>query len=160
MMAAPIVIRLDGEPVGKGRPRFVRETGHAYTPAHTRSYEVALRLAGQDAIGIREPLEGPLAVYVEALFPVPASWSKKKRAEALAGRVQPTVKPDADNLLKVLDALNEVVWRDDKQIVEAHVLKRYSAKPALVIEVLEAAPTRLAEAAPAETAALFAGVVT
>ena len=32
---------IEGEPVGKARPRFTR-TGHAYTPDKTRKYEQAV----------------------------------------------------------------------------------------------------------------------
>lgn len=131
----PIVIRLSGAPVAKGRPRFMRSTGHTYTPAKTRGYEAALRLAGQDAMGGRPPIEGPLAVVVTALLPIPASWSKKKRAAALSGDIHPLIAPDWDNYAKSTDALNEVVWRDDKQIVRGTVEKRYSAAPCLTVEV-------------------------
>lgn len=131
----PIVIRLAGEPQGKGRPRFARATGRAFTPAATRSYESALRLAAQDAMGEHPPLEGPLFVTLTASMPIPASWSKKKQAAALAGGIWPETKPDADNLLKTIDALNEVVWRDDKQAVVATVVKIYSARPELRIVV-------------------------
>lgn len=136
-MASPVTIRLSGLPVGKGRPRFAKASGHAFTPARTRSYESALRLAGQDVMGEAAPMEGPLAVAVIAVFPVPASWPKKRRAAALAGEVWPTIMPDADNLLKVLDAFNEVVWRDDKQIAKAAIEKRYGAEPELVIRIEE-----------------------
>lgn len=134
-MSVPILIRLAGEPKGKGRPRFVKQTGRAFTPAATRSYEAALRFAAQEAMGERAPLDGPLAVTIIAGFPIPASWSKHKRAQAAAGLIWPTVKPDADNLAKMLDALNEVVWRDDKQAVDVHIRKRYSAAPNLLISV-------------------------
>ncbi|WP_082494626.1 RusA family crossover junction endodeoxyribonuclease [Methylobacterium sp. Leaf108] len=139
-MASPIIIRLSGLPVGKGRPRFAKATGHAFTPGRTRSYESALRLAGQDVMGEAAPIDGPLAVSVVAVFPVPVSWPKKRRAAALSGDLWPTIMPDADNLLKVLDALNEVVWRDDKQIAKAAIEKRYGAKPELVIQIEELAP--------------------
>lgn len=134
-----IVIELAGTPVGKGRPRFIRRTGHAYTPEKTRNYEGNLRLAAQDVMGGAKPLEGPLAVTVHALFPIPASWSKKKRSAALDGSMWPTSKPDPDNIMKGLDALNEVVFRDDKQIVDARVIKSYSERPALRIEIVEIA---------------------
>ncbi|MCC6776660.1 MAG: RusA family crossover junction endodeoxyribonuclease [Hyphomicrobiales bacterium] len=136
----PVVqIVLGGTPQGKGRPRFVRATGHAFTPAATRRYESALRYAAQQAMGTSTPLDGPLCVVVVAIFPIPASWSGKKRAEALSGSLWPTVTPDADNLLKVLDALNEIVWRDDKQVVDARVVKRYGERARLIIEVREIA---------------------
>lgn len=133
-----IVIELAGVPVGKGRPRFVRRTGNAFTPDKTRNYETNLRLAAQDVMSGAAPLEGPLCVTVHARFPVPQSWSKKKQALALSGDVRPTVAPDADNLLKVLDALNEVAFRDDKQIVEARVVKSYSERPCMRVEIAPA----------------------
>ena len=135
----PIVIELAGEPRGKGRPRFVRSTGHAYTPAQTRSYETMLRLAAQEVMAGRTPIEGPLQVDVLACMPIPVSWSKGKRANAITGTVKPTSRPDCDNLVKMLDAFNEVVWRDDKQVVSCRVEKIYSEKPRLRIEVRAAA---------------------
>lgn len=131
----PIVIELAGEPKGKGRPRFVRSTGHAYTPAQTRSYESMLRLAAQEAMAGRIPIDGPVEVEVLACMPIPVSWSKGKRAGAIAGTVKPTSRPDVDNLVKMLDAFNEVVWRDDKQVVWCRVAKVYSEKPRLRIDV-------------------------
>jgi Holliday junction resolvase RusA-like endonuclease len=135
----PIVIELAGEPKGKGRPRFVRSTGHAYTPAQTRSYEAVLRMAAQDVMAGRTPIDGPIMVDVLACMPIPASWSKGKRANAIAGSVRPTSRPDVDNLVKMLDAFNEVVWRDDKQVVWCQVSKIYSEKPCLRVEVRAAA---------------------
>lgn len=134
-MSDIITIRLAGLPKGKGRPRFVRATGAAFTPAATRSYESHLRMAAQDVMGGRAPVEGALKVCVFASFPIPASWPKKRRQAALAGTARPTSKPDADNLLKILDALNQVVWRDDSQIVDGFVRKLYSETPELVVTV-------------------------
>lgn len=138
-MSAGIIVYLAGEPKGKGRPRIGRG-GHgrpvAFTPAATRSYEAALRYAAQETMRNRPLYEGPLSVEVEARMPVPASWSQNKRREALAGHLHPTGKPDLDNILKTLDALNEVVWRDDKQIVWAQVVKVYSHQPALWVRIM------------------------
>jgi Holliday junction resolvase RusA-like endonuclease len=134
-VADSIVIRLDGEPQGKGRPRFVRATGRAFTPASTRSYEAKLAYQAQEIMAGRPLLSGPLRVLVVACFPIPKSFSKGKRLDALQGIVYPTVKPDVDNLLKCLDALNGVVWEDDKLVVSAEVQKRYASQPCLEIEV-------------------------
>lgn len=130
-----VVVELAGEPKGKGRPRFSRKSGVAYTPAPTRNYEAALRIAGQSAMAGAAPILGPLKVQVLAAFSVPASWSKKKQADAINGVVRPTGRPDLDNVVKMLDALNEVVWKDDAQIVNASIVKRYSDRPRLLIEV-------------------------
>jgi Holliday junction resolvase RusA-like endonuclease len=135
---APVTIRLAGDPHGKGRPRFVRSTGHAFTPAATRSYEAALRYAAQEAMEGRELLSGPLRIMVVAGFPIPTSFSKSKRLDALVGSVHPTKRPDCDNLLKCVDALNGVVWADDKQIIEARIIKTYTGSPGLTIQVTAA----------------------
>ena len=60
-------------------------------------------------------------------FQIPKSFSKKKREQALAGDIQPTKKPDLDNILKVVcDALNKVAYNDDAQCVGAILSKGYS----------------------------------
>jgi Holliday junction resolvase RusA-like endonuclease len=135
-----IELVLAGEPKGKGRPRFSRVSGRAYTPAATASYEGALRFAGQQAMGSRLPLDGALRISIEAHVGVPKSWPKKKQAMALAGTLRPTGKPDGDNLAKTVDAFNEIIWRDDSQIVDWQIGKFYSDRPRLVVRVETLAP--------------------
>jgi len=135
MLPAPLVIEVAGEPKGKGRPRFSRKSGAAYTPQPTRVYEDAIRFAAQHAMRGKPPIEGPLIVTVRAYFSVPASWSKAKREAALSGVHKHTGRPDADNLLKSIDALNAIVWRDDSQIYRAVIEKAYAERPRLRIEI-------------------------
>lgn len=151
-MSPTIRVELAGAPHGKGRPRFrVVKTragatfGNAYTPAATRHYETNLQAAAVKAMKGRAPLEGALIVVVWAYMPIPESWSKKKRADAIAGTIYPTSKPDWENIAKTLDAFNGVVWQDDKQIVDGRVVKIYSERPALMVEVtlVESALTSL-----------------
>jgi Holliday junction resolvase RusA-like endonuclease len=129
------IIELAGNPMGKGRPRFSRASGRAYTPEKTRNFETNLRLAAQDVMAGRAPIEGAVSVRVEAYFPVPQSWSVKKRSAALLGVTRPTSRPDWENIAKMLDAFNEIVWRDDAQVVEGFIAKYYSDRPRLRIEV-------------------------
>lgn len=131
ILADEVNIRLDGVPIGKGRPRF--GNGRTYTPEKTRAYEEALAWEAVRAMRGRDVLTDALVVDVEARMPVPVSWSKAKRADALAGRLHPTSTPDLDNILKCLDALNGVVFLDDKQIVSALVWKRFHETPSLSI---------------------------
>lgn len=140
--ASAVVIVLRGEPIGKGRPRARMVTPRAgvpfvsmYTPAETRAYEGALSLVARAAMRGKPPLAGPLCVTVTASFPVPTSWSQRQRTAAYAGTVLPTKKPDPDNILKIIDALNTIVWGDDSQIVDARVVKVYAVEPSLRIEV-------------------------
>lgn len=129
-----IEIVLLGAPRGKERPRGTKD-GHFYTPEKTRSYEAALKYAAGEVMGARMPIDGPLEVEMKIVFPITQSWPKKRQAAARSGAERPTKKPDADNLLKTLDALNMVVWLDDAQVVRAVVEKFYGDKPGMWIRV-------------------------
>ncbi len=130
-----IAIRIDGQPIGKGRPRFSRKSGTAYTPEKTARYEDRLAWTAQSVMGGQALLSGPLSVTVNAHMEIPKSKSKRWCAEALGQQRRPTTKPDADNVAKLLDSLNKIVWVDDSQIVALHVFKHYTDRPRLEILV-------------------------
>ena len=133
-----IMITIPGPPVAKGRPRMTRQ-GRAYTPAKTRAAEGYMRHAISAQAG-QPLLTGPLSVSVLAMLPIPASWPKHKRADAAAGVLRPTGKPDADNLAKsICDAANGLLWADDGQIVTLTASKTYSEKPGWLLIVEKAA---------------------
>jgi Holliday junction resolvase RusA-like endonuclease len=129
-----VQIVLLGQPRGKERPRGTKD-GHFYTPEKTRSYEAALKYAAQQVMGDRIPMAGPLRVDMRIIVPIAASWAQKRQAAARFGFEMPTKKPDIDNVQKMLDALNLIVWVDDAQIVDTHVVKRYGDKPGLWVDV-------------------------
>jgi Holliday junction resolvase RusA-like endonuclease len=132
-----IEIRLDGDPIGKGRPRFVRATGRTYTPEKTASFEARLGYVAQQVMRNKQLLAGPLIVTVMAFRSVPTSWPEKKRQKAVLQYLQPTGRPDCDNYLKLcMDSLNKIVWSDDAQVVEAHIYKKYSERPRLEINIM------------------------
>ena len=125
-----------GEPVPKARPRFTMQGGKArtYTPTSSAAYETTIGLLAQAAMQGREPMKGALHVQVQAFFPVPASWSKKRKAAASwhASR------PDLDNIVKsALDGLNRVAFADDGQVASVYATKAYSATPRLEVAVYE-----------------------
>jgi Holliday junction resolvase RusA-like endonuclease len=122
-------------PVAKGRPRMTRQ-GRAYTPAKTRAAEGKI-IEYFLTLGVT-PKIGPLDVSLFAIMPIPGSWSKAKQANALAGLISPTGKPDLDNICKlVLDAANGVLWTDDSQIVRLDLCKAYGGKPGYILSVGE-----------------------
>lgn len=118
---------VDGKPQGKQRPRFSRISKTVYTPTKTAKYEKQIAKAYTDSGGKCIPADCYVSVNVSAFFPVPKSYSKKKREDCLERRLRPDKKPDMDNILKVvLDALNEVAYEDDKQVVELIGRKYYT----------------------------------
>lgn len=143
-MTDPVVtITLQGAPRGQGRHRsriifpkdgrkpFATEYPDPETAKYSELVANAARLA---MLGI-PVLDEALSVFVEAHREVPVSWSKKNRADALAGLIMPTSTPDDDNYLKMRDALNGIVWRDDSLVVMSQVLKKYSETPMWRISV-------------------------
>lgn len=133
--ARRVEIELAGEPRGKGRPRFIRKTGFAYTPASTVSYENALAHEAAMVMAGAKPIESAVRVRVEAFFSVPSSYSKTRRAACLLNAELPAKKPDCDNIVKMLDALNGIVWVDDRQIVKIEIAKFYHERPRLRVVV-------------------------
>lgn len=116
----------------RGRPSFVAN----YLPAQSAREQSTIRAIAAIAMGNRAPLEGPIDLRVVAYMPIPASWSKRKQAAALADQIRPTGRPDADNIVKLLkDAGTGIIWRDDALVVDCAIWKRYSDRPRLVIEV-------------------------
>lgn len=114
-----------GTPTPKGRPRMTR-TGRSYTPAKTKRAERAVRILSA-AYAPSAPLSGRLSVDLAFFFEPAKSWSKKKRAAALAGELAHVTRPDIDNLIKLaLDSLNGLAWIDDTQIDEIRATKGYS----------------------------------
>ena len=133
-----IQLRINSEPVPKGRPRFSRH-GHAYTPKKTRDYEESIKFAflsqNCDSVPVY-PKDIPLEVTVVFAKSVPKSYTKKRRAACLNGEEAPTGKADLDNYLKaVLDPLNGLAYEDDSQIVKTVAEKKYAEEPFIDITI-------------------------
>lgn len=121
-----------GTPVAKGRPRFARMGSfiRAYTPKKTRMAEESIAEQIKRVYGHSGPLSGPVAVSMKFLFPLPkAMRTKKKLAEFNKCPATHLSKPDLDNLAKSYsDAMNGIVWTDDKIIVQLCLSKEYTTE--------------------------------
>ncbi|MCR5722022.1 MAG: RusA family crossover junction endodeoxyribonuclease [Lachnospiraceae bacterium] len=103
-------IIIDGDPVGKSRPRFAR--GHAYSPQKNREYE---KMINKSYDGLK--LEGAVNLRLTAYY------QKPKKCKTL----YPTKKPDIDNVAKIImDSLNGVAYDDDKQVINLSIVKRWT----------------------------------
>lgn len=134
----PITVNLVGIPQGKGRARAFLRNGHIshYTPEKTRTYEGIIRTVAIQEMGAREAFDCPVEFVLRAIFPVPTSWSSKKRQAAMVGEIKPGKKPDLDNIVKAWsDALNSVVYRDDSLICRMSLEKRYGPQALVVCTV-------------------------
>ena len=139
-MSLVLVYSVYGEPVGKGRPRFARRGNFVstYSPQKTKTYEDEIRMMAKAAMGASDPLETPVTVAIYIRVGIPASFSKQKRKDAIEGILKPTKKPDIDNIAKCfLDGMNDIVYLDDKQVVNLHITKVYAETPAVEVMVKE-----------------------
>lgn len=125
-----------GKIQAKQRPRFNGK--FVYTPKQTINYENWVRECYLLKYRNEKPLETPLEVKIIAFYEIPKSTSKKKRQEMLENKVFPTIKPDTDNIAKsILDSLNGIAYKDDKQVVSLSVKKWYAEEPSVSIWIKE-----------------------
>lgn len=118
-----------GPPQGKGRPRAAVIAGkpRLYTPPDTAAYERLIAIQAKRAMEGRQIFDEAMRVDIGINHAIPASWSRKKKQEAMADIIRPTVKPDIDNVIKVIfDAMNGIVWRDDVLVSDLSVSRMYA----------------------------------
>ena len=135
-----IHFQVEGDPKGKGRPRFSRagKFTRVYTDKQTLDYEAVIKFFAAEAMGSTDLLETPVSVFLYIRHAVPQSYSKKRTEACLSGLEQPCKKPDIDNIVKTfLDGMNGVIFKDDTQVVDLHVKKVYSLVPGVDVMVME-----------------------
>jgi len=136
---AMIRLVIPGDVVPQGRPRFARigTYVHTYDPRKSSDYKDRVKVFAKK-LRLAKPLEGPLLVKIAIYRQIPASWSAKKREQAMRGEILPVTRPDNSNLCKgIEDSCNGILWNDDSQITDLIVIKRYSDDPRAVIEIEE-----------------------
>ena len=108
-----VSVIVPGNPVPKGRPRLGRN-GHTYTPKRTVAAENKIAWTVKAGRGGGEP--DTAAYVIEARF-----YERRQVGQ----------EADGDNCLKTIsDALNQIVWIDDTQVVEAHYwIERGASRP-------------------------------
>lgn len=117
-----IEILVEGEPIPAARPRF--SGGRVYQPKRNSDYRQRIQTAARSVMNGQEPLKGEICAQVK-----------------LFRKYKPTAKifGDVDNFLKnIFDAMNSVVYVDDRQIVRCVVEKHLDkVNPRAEIQVEE-----------------------
>lgn len=128
---------IPGKPQGKGRPRFNTTTKAVHTPDATRRYEQTVKYSYLSTVPVGQRMHsGPCGVEIDAVFSVPTSWRVARKQKALAGEIIPENKPDCDNIAKaVLDALNGIAYKDDSQVADLVVRKRFGEKAHVSVRI-------------------------
>lgn len=139
VMEMTVKFTVVGEPKGKGRPRFIPQTGRAITPKDTANYETLVRMEYMaQCRGFKFPDSAMLDMRILAYYSIPKSQTKTKKELMKKQLLRPTKKPDMDNVVKIIaDSLNQVAYHDDKQIVDCQCRKFYSDNPRVEVTIKE-----------------------
>ncbi len=122
---------IPGKPQGKARPRVTRNG--TYTPQRTKDYQNRIKQAYNGEYLPEKPLIATIVCY----YSIAKNTSKAKRRLMLEGKMYPLVKPDLDNVAKViLDALNGVAYKDDNLVVCLCIAKYYG-EPRIEVKITQ-----------------------
>ena len=129
-------------PQGSKRAIKLRGSGRVVlveSSARLKPYRAVVALAARDAWA-RPPSGNAICVRLAFTFARPKSHYTGKGA-IRSGAPDYPGKPDIDKLCRsVLDALTDVVYWDDAQVVLLEATKRYGAFPGTDVEIREIAP--------------------
>jgi len=121
-------INIVGDPIAKARHRSTR-AGRMYNPQSKEEAAAIWFIQQQKPVNF-EPFTCPLAVTVNAVFTRPKAHYGTGRN---AGKLKPSapkecVNPkDCDNILKFYtDAMNKIIYDDDRQCVSMTATKRWA----------------------------------
>lgn len=129
-----IKLVVPGRPKEKQRARWSRT--RMYSPKETVNYETYVKEIFVISYPDFVPLEGPLIMTIWAWLMIPKSTSKKRAKLMVEMVIIPEVRPDWDNLGKIVsDALEGLAYKRDAQIATGIVHKRYSHQPRVEIEI-------------------------
>lgn len=126
-------IVIPGKPIAKKRPRFARRGRFTTTYSAQETEESKIMAQIISLLGEKwEPIKGPLSMSFIFEFERPKThYGTGKNAGILKGSapVFHIQKPDLDNLKKFyLDAMNELVFKDDSQVVDITAKKMWGSE--------------------------------
>lgn len=129
-----LLFEVHGVPVPQKQTQFVRATGVAYNPSKKdiEMFQWQIMPFAPSSV-----LLSAIEMHLTFYLPIAASTSRRLRMQMLNGVVLPTKKPDFDNLAYlVTNALKGIVYKDDAQVTDCIIRKRYSDKPRTVVKII------------------------
>jgi Holliday junction resolvase RusA-like endonuclease len=114
-MIDQITFIVDAEPVPKQSYRAVK--GGGYTDPRVKAWQELVSWRAKIEMNGRDPITGPVSMRVVFCL------SNRRRV-------------DLDNLNKgVSDAMNGIVFKDDTQVVNLHLVKHVKKNPGILVQV-------------------------
>lgn len=123
-MVKEIKLEFNVKPVPKGRPRFAR--GRVFTPKATANFEKTLGVIAKTQMLLKsmERFIGPVEMMIHF------EYRRPKKTVLSSPRA------DLDNLMKAVgDALNGIVFDDDRQVVVLGGMKEWSHRDFITVQI-------------------------
>ena len=126
------IITIRQIPVPQPRPRITMRG--TYNPAQKKKKSAIIQVM-QQIQGLSDfPLVCPINMQVHFYLPIPKGTSKKNHEQMCHNKIKHQKLGDLDNYLKYLfDVMNNLVFKDDKQIWKVDAQKEYSHDPRTVV---------------------------
>lgn len=123
-------------PQATPRPRGYMRGNHVHfyvkgADAHKKFIKYFLKIMKEEDIEI---IQTAVRFDAKVFMPIPSAMKDGEKVCAELGYINPTTKPDWDNLAKTYcDMINELIISDDKNIIHGCLEKFYSVKPRIEI---------------------------
>ena len=133
-------IIIPGKPIAKKRPRFARrgKCVTTYSEQETEESKIMAQILAQLGKDWK-PIETPVLLDMEFCFPfLKSHYGSGKNSDKIkaSAPIYHTQKPDVDNLVKfVMDCMNEIVFRDDAQVVTIAASKKWDRDARSIIRI-------------------------
>ena len=137
MIQEIVSFTIPGSPIAQKRPRFSRFKNRVIVYDDQKDDKKNLKyfyLKELTKKGIHSAFSENLEVKFQFFTPLQKNFSKKKKL-SLEGAFNPQ-RPDLDNYVKFyLDSMNNIVFKDDNQVVSICCEKRFSDIPRTEINI-------------------------
>ena len=134
--ALRVVVHSSAAP--QGSKRHVGRGIMIESSKRVKPFRQDVRFAALEAKPNDWKMDGPFFIRVHFLFVRPKSHFTSKGALTKSAPLYPTGRNvgDIEKLLRAVhDALSEVLFTDDSQVVECHCFKAYATEPATIISL-------------------------
>lgn len=137
-----ITFTVPGTPAPGGSKKAFVVAGRAHLiddAKHNAPWRSTVALAAKAAMAGDPPLDGPLFLEITFTLPRPKSHYRGGRRGGVLTKSappHPTGKPDVTKLVRALeDALKNICWFDDSQVVSQWANKVYGEEPGAAVGV-------------------------
>jgi Holliday junction resolvase RusA-like endonuclease len=124
-----------GKPTPQIQTRFRKCSNKIFTWDPSKANKEYIQLQSRP-YAPNSPLFGPIQLDLTFYLPIPKSTSIVKTKQMINQVIHHTSRPDVDNLAYIVtNALKDIFYHDDRQIIDLYLHKRYGEIPKTVVKI-------------------------